>query len=274
MTTLANHSPRPASSSAVTIPTPGKSILKRPPPPPQSLFSRLTKLLPNQNVPANGTVEDESRTLKRAHFILPQMATVYPIMAANPPCSPAIREEKKLIEEKEAERRKRVVRRNSASSPSREPSAPESDEWWHMDQVESFYRECSIGREDNPDLAISSALKVRLPFPSGLHTCDYRRHDSQRASSPDSRTLDLSGIQITVTSAIILSDVFTIEWGLRKLILKECDLDEHVSTPLHASFLCLISCVESQTPATRIADTEFSAFPFRFLEQAPESRSV
>ena len=158
MTTLANHSPRPASSSAVTIPRPGKSILKRPPPPPQSLFSRLTKLLPNQNAPANGTVEDESRSLKRAHFILPQMATVYPIMTANPPYSPTIKEEKKLVEEMEAERRKRVVRRNSVSSSTHEPS--ESDEWWHIDQVESFYRECSVGREDNPDPAISAAFKV------------------------------------------------------------------------------------------------------------------
>lgn len=158
MTTLANHSPRPASSSAVTIPTPGKSILKRPPPPPQSLFFRLTKLLPSQNVPTSGTTEDELRTLKRAHFILPQMATVYPITAANPPCSPAIKEEKKLIEEKEAERRKRVVRGNSLSSNSHEPS--ESNEWWHVDQVESFYRECSIGREDTPDPAISAAFKV------------------------------------------------------------------------------------------------------------------
>lgn len=60
--------------------------------------------------------------------------------------------------------------------------------------------------------------------------------DSQHASSPESRTLDLSGVQITVTSASILSDVFTIEWGLRKLILKECDLDEHVSVPFIASF--------------------------------------
>jgi len=239
MTTLTNHPPRPASSSAVTIPTPGKSILKRPPPPPQSLFTRLTKLLPNQNGPASGTVEDESRTLKRAHFILPQMATVYPIMAANPPCSPAIKEEKKLIEEKEAERRKRVVRRNSVSSTptSREPS--ESDEWWHMDQVESFYRECSVGREDNPDPAISAAFKVWLLYhrTSATYTHTVTNDiDPQHASSPDSRTLDLSGVQITMTSAIILSDVFTIEWGLRKLTLKECDLDEHVSIPSHTPF--------------------------------------
>lgn len=230
MTTLASHPPRPASSSAVTIPTPGKSILKRPPPPPQSIFSRLTKLLPNQNVSASGPAEDESRTLKRAHFILPQMATVYPITAANPPCSPAIKEEKKLVEEKEAERRKRVVRRSSLSSGSHELS--ESDEWWHMDQVESFYRECSIGREDTPDPAISAAFKVRLLYHLILATCmrvvadDL---DSQSAAGPDSRTVDLSGVQITISSATVLSDVFTIEWGLRKLILKECNLDEHVS---------------------------------------------
>jgi protein phosphatase 1 regulatory subunit 37 len=230
MTTLANHSPSPASSSAVTIPTPGKSILKRPPPPPQSLFSRLTKLLPSQNVPASGTAEDESRTLKRAHFILPQLATVYPITAANPPFSPAIKEEKKLIEEMEAERRKRVVRRNSVGSSSHELS--ESDEWWQIDQVESFYRECSIGREETPDPAISAALKVRLLYHPNSATCMYAIFndiDSQRAASPDSRTVDLSGVQITVPSATILSDVLTIEWGLRKLIVKECNLDEHVS---------------------------------------------
>jgi hypothetical protein len=158
-------------------------------------------------------------------------------MAANPPCSPAIKEEKKLIEEKEAERRKRVVRRNSVSSTSREPS--ESDEWWHMDQVESFYRECSTGREDNPDPAISAAFKVWLldhPTSAACMHAVADEIDSQRASSPDSRTLDLSGVQITMSSAVILSDVFTIEWGLRKLTLKECDLDEHVSVRFRGSF--------------------------------------
>ena len=38
----------------------------------------------------------------------------------------------------------------------------------------------------------------------------------------------MSGIQLTVGAASVLSDVFTIEWGLRKLVFKECDLDEHV----------------------------------------------
>lgn len=133
-----------------------------------------------------------------------------------------------MVEEKEAERRRRVVRRNSVNSSVPEPS--ESEEWWHIDQVESFYRECSIGREDTPDPAVSAAFKV---WPSSLIPVTCMRAAvneivSQHAASPDSRTLDLSGVQITISSATILSDVFTIEWGLRKLILKECNLDDHV----------------------------------------------
>ena len=158
-----SSSPSP-SSSAVTIPTPGKSILKRPPPPPQSLFSlgRLSKFLPTQNSNStsnsngSGDSNDEGRTLKRAHFILPEMTTVYPIYAANPPCTPTLREEKRSIEEKEAERRRRVVRRNSVNP----DAAPPEEQWWAIEQVESFYRECCVGREEAPDPGISAAVLV------------------------------------------------------------------------------------------------------------------
>ena len=153
-----------ASSSAVTIPTPGKSILKRPPPPQQSFFSlaRLSKLLPTQNQTA--AANDEASTLKRAHFILPEMTTVYPILAANPPSTPSLKEEKRSIEEREAERRRRIVRGSNASTDSRA-----DDDWWSIEKVEGFYRECSIGREETPDPAISAALKVRC------HISSWRR---------------------------------------------------------------------------------------------------
>jgi hypothetical protein len=39
---------------------------------------------------------------------------------------------------------------------------------------------------------------------------------------------DLSVIAITMNTAAILSDVLNIEWGLRKLLFKECDLNELV----------------------------------------------
>jgi protein phosphatase 1 regulatory subunit 37 len=155
---------------------------------------------------------EDRRTLKRAHFILPKLATVYPISAANPPHMPTTQEEKRVVEAREGERRRRVVRGNSVSQvgtpywnanlgvtgtngrTSRsgsvsgsirsanasgggdglgdEDSIPEGDEsghgdneeeeadYWGMDKVESFYRECCESREDFPHPRISAALKV------------------------------------------------------------------------------------------------------------------
>ncbi|CDO75859.1 hypothetical protein BN946_scf184833.g10 [Trametes cinnabarina] len=163
------------------------------------------------------------------------MTTVYPILATNPPSTPSLKEEKRTIEEREAERRRRILRGNSSS-----PDANAEDDWWSMDKVDAFYRECCTGREEAPDPAISAAFK--------------------RAASTKPRTVDLSGVQLTVGTASVLSDVFTIEWGLRKLVLKECDLDEHILKPiLHALlipgslvFLSLSSNRRMKAPAFRI----------------------
>ena len=59
----------------------------------------------------------------------------------------------------------------------------------------------------------------------------------QRASGSHGRALDLSGVEITPGQAATLSDVFSVEWGLRKLFLKECDLDEHVSANAFVLYL-------------------------------------
>jgi hypothetical protein len=48
------------------------------------------------------------------------------------------------------------------------------------------------------------------------------------ASHTVPRTVDLSGVQLTLASASVLSDVFTIDWGLRKVVFRECDLDDLV----------------------------------------------
>ncbi|OCH84554.1 RNI-like protein [Obba rivulosa] len=240
-----------ASSSAVTIPTPGKSILKRPPPPQQSFFSlaRLSKLLPSQTQQQSNGTGDEA--LKRAHFILPELTTVYPILAANPPSSPSLKEEKRSIEEREAERRRRILRGGPSSG-----TDPNSvDEWWSLDQVESFYRECCDGREESPDTGISTAFK--------------------RAAGTKPRTVDFSGVQLTVGSASVLSDVFTIEWGLRKVVFKECNLDEQVLKPiLHAllipnslTFLSVASNRRLKAPAFRLIGVYVSkAKTLQFLD--------
>lgn len=164
MASSSSNSSCSPSSSAVTIPIPGKSILKRPPPTQQSLFSRITRFLPTQNQTQSSP--DEAKPLKRAHFILPQIATVYPISSANPPSTPNLKDEKRAIEDREAERRKRVVRGNSIG-----PGVNDTEEWWSLDKVESFYRECCAGCEEEPDPTISAAFKVRKNRPCNtFHT--------------------------------------------------------------------------------------------------------
>jgi hypothetical protein len=156
------------SSSAITIATPGKSILKRPPPQQPSLFSRITRFLPTQAPASQNVGNEESKPLKRAHFILPEIAIVYPISSINPPSTPTLKDEKRAIEDKERERRKRVVRGS--------PGSQEFEEWWSMDKVESFYRECCAGCDEQPDPGIKAALKVRnnhffMSFPNLIVLC-------------------------------------------------------------------------------------------------------
>ncbi|KAM6494674.1 hypothetical protein JOM56_009297, partial [Amanita muscaria] len=242
-------SPSTPSSSAVTIPVPGKSILKRPPPTNNSLLSRITRFLPDagfQNTPTNGNntgsnnlrqTVDTANALKRAHFVLPEIAIVYPISSMNPPSTPTLKEEKMNIEEREKERRRRVLsgRRTFGNG-----GEGEGESYWSMDRVESFYRECCAGCDEDPDSAISAAFKNATP------------------TNP--RCVDLSGVQLTFTSASILSDVFTIEWGLRKLVFKECDLDEVTLKPiLHSllipgslSYLSIASNKRMKAPAFRL----------------------
>ena len=205
------------SSSAVIIPTPGKSILKRPQHTQQSFLSRISKFLPTQTQP-QVTTGDETRTLRRAHFILPELTTVYPISAANPPSTPTLKEEKRSIEQREAERRRRVVRGNSISQ------GGDPDDWWGLEKVDSFYKECCASRDDPPSSDISAAFKVGV-IVRPLYT---RLINAQNASRTSPRTVDFSGVQLNPTSAAILSDVFTIEWGLRRVTFKECGLDDRV----------------------------------------------
>ncbi|KAF8638634.1 hypothetical protein AX17_002059 [Amanita inopinata Kibby_2008] len=221
------------SSSAVTIPVPGKSILKRPAPSQQSLLSRITRFLPNQNQ-HQGNGSELEKPLKRAHFILPEIAVVYPISSVNPPSTPTLKEEKRAIEDREYERRRKVLRGNASSE------NVGGDDWWSMEKVESFYQECCAGCDETPEPMISAAFKM--------------------ASSSNPRCVDFSGIQLNLASASILSDVFTIEWGLRKVIFRECDLDEHTIKPiLHSllipgtlSYLSVVSNRRLKSPAFRL----------------------
>ncbi|KAJ3842459.1 hypothetical protein F5878DRAFT_555797 [Lentinula raphanica] len=254
------HSPRPpppvrrASTSSDRIPIPGKSILKKPPPPPTGLLSRITSGMsigkffggtpattataghaPEQVVTTT-PIAGESSTggLKRAHFILPEIAVVYPISSNAPPRTPMTDIEKQTIENREKERRKRVV--------SGEPE--NGTGWWTMEKVQGFYEECCRAMDVKPDEAISKALLKPSSSLTMLSTSSSSTLSSASVpmsalpSSNSPRTLDLTGVSLTTTQAEILADVLSIEWGLRSLILCESNLDPEVLKPiLHALLL-------------------------------------
>ncbi|KAJ7763022.1 hypothetical protein B0H16DRAFT_505089 [Mycena metata] len=240
---LGPSSPSP-SSSAVTIPIPGRSILKKPPPAQGGLLSRmgLGSFLRSSSSAANNTstqpgpsnvgeyggkdvssgkdggggkdgAKDEStRILKRAHFILPD------------------------------------------GSRDKDAGGEEST-GWPMDKVESFYRECCEGCQEVPDKGICAAFKTIPP------------------THP--RTVSFSGVQLTPASAAILADVLSIEWGLRKVVWRECDLEEATLKPLlHAlliprslSFLSLASNKKLKGNAWRVVGAYVSkAHTLTFLD--------
>ena len=151
---------------------PGRSILKQPPPPQPKFFSFSTfsKLLPNQSPQFQGPVgppDDGGKgirgtPLKRAHFILPSLSTTYPIWSNNPPASPSLEQEKADIEQRERTRRARLVRGNSVSSlrSTSLSNLSTSDDFWSLEKVEQFYKECCLGREEPIDLRVLAAIKV------------------------------------------------------------------------------------------------------------------
>lgn len=159
---------------------PGPSILKQPPPPQPKFFSfsNFSKLLPNQSnqsqlpvgPPDDGGKGIRGTPLKRAHFILPSLSTTYPIWSSNPPASPSLEHEKAEIEQREKARRARLVRGNSVSSlrSTALSTVSANEDFWSLDKVERFYKECALGREEPIDLRVINAIKVYNTSPSCL----------------------------------------------------------------------------------------------------------
>lgn len=94
----------------------------------------------------------------------------------------------------------------------------------------------------------------------------------QHAKGSHPRTVDFSGVQLTIGTASVLSDVFTIEWGLRKLVFKECDLDDQVSVRRHLLFdILMIIFTDFETDFTLSHYTRDVDFPVGCIEQTTEA---
>lgn len=88
--------------------------------------------------------------LKRAHFILPHLTTVYPISSSAPPSSNELTESRKEIDNKNA----------AALQKEKEEGAGA----WSLGRIEEFYRECCRLRDELALGGVVGALRVSKWF--------------------------------------------------------------------------------------------------------------
>ncbi|KAG9119332.1 hypothetical protein FRC07_005689 [Ceratobasidium sp. 392] len=235
-----------------------KGILKRPTQAPRAFFSftrdmlSISRLLGPGGQPGGatpGVPDGERAVLKRAHFIVPEMRVVYPISSANAPSSAAQSEAKLEIDE--AERLRREAEYSQA---------------WTAARVEALYKDVCKLRDERIDPTIAAQIRANPSAP---------------------RVLDLSRTKLSFDAASALADLIALDWGLQRLILTECDLDDISLKPiLHAllipdslpylalannrrlrfSAFKMIASYLSKTHALEFIDLSFNALDKRSVE--------
>ena len=136
-------------------------------------------------------------------------------------------------------------------------------------KVKSFYRECCASRDDPPSAEISAAFKV----PDYLLSCMCLTI-CQSATRTSPHTIDFSSVQLNPTPAAILSDVFTIKWGLRRLTFKECGLDDQVRNMLSCTYGRADPGGMIETDVTRPSHPRLSHISLCRFKSASESTSI
>lgn len=176
-----------------------KGILKRPAPAPKPFFSFTRDVLSISRLlgPTSQLPTDGEPVLKRAHFIVPDIRVVYPISSDTAPSSTTQSESRLEIDAAERLRRE-----------------TEQQQVWTAARVEALYRDVCRIRDERIDPTISAQIRAG-------------------ASAP--QVLDLSRMHLTFDTAAALADILALDWGLQKLILADCDLDDLTLKPiLHA----------------------------------------
>lgn len=186
-----------------------KGILKRPATAPRPFFSftrdmlSISRLLGPGGQPGGATPgmnDGERGVLKRAHFIVPEMRVVYPISNTTAPSNTAQSEARLEIDAAERLRRE-----------------TEQREGWTAARVEALYRDVCKLRDERVNPTISAQIRATPSAP---------------------RVLDLSHTHFTFDAASALADLLALDWGLQRLILSDCDLDDLVRILLVALDIC------------------------------------
>ncbi|CAE6436311.1 unnamed protein product, partial [Rhizoctonia solani] len=180
-----------------------KGILKRPAPAPKPFFSftrdvlSISRLLGPGSTVTQSLNADGEPVLKRAHFIVPDIRIVYPISSDTAPSSTTQSEARLEIDA--AERLRRETEQQQA---------------WTAARVETLYRDICKIRDEKVDPTISAQIRSGTAAP---------------------KILDLSRMRLTFDTASALADLLALDWGLQRLILSDCDMDDLTLKPiLHA----------------------------------------
>ncbi|EUC60325.1 protein phosphatase 1 regulatory subunit 37, putative [Rhizoctonia solani AG-3 Rhs1AP] len=179
-----------------------KGILKRPAPAPKPFFSFTRDVLSISRLLGPGSATqslnaDGELGLKRAHFIIPDIRVVYPISSDTAPSSTTQSEARLEIDAAERLRRE-----------------TEQQQVWTAARVEALYRDICKIRDEKADPTISAQIRSGTAAP---------------------KILDLSRMRLTFDTASALADLLALDWGLQRLVLSDCDLDDLTLKPiLHA----------------------------------------
>ncbi|KAF8754716.1 Leucine Rich repeat [Rhizoctonia solani] len=139
---------------------------------------------------------DGELVLKRAHFIVPDIRVVYPISSDTAPSSTTQSEARLEIDA--AERLRRETEQQQA---------------WTAARVEALYRDICKIRDERVDPTIAAQIRAGIAAP---------------------KVLDLSRMRMTFDVASALADLLALDWGLQRLILSDCDLDDLVDPKAHS----------------------------------------
>lgn len=175
---------------------------------------------PVTNQGTHGSVQGQDQEalkaeyVKSVRFTMSSLSVVYPINGPGPPGTEALT-------------RKRINQEYVANQAIRSKEGG----WTTLDLLD-LYEDCCRTREEPGIAALRTLLMVscicrhdqmrKLP-----DSASDARISSQSTSSPP-KVIDLRDTNLTRGSAAVLSDILSVDFGLRKLVLDNCNLDDEV----------------------------------------------
>lgn len=177
--------------------------------------------LPNESNPHSSTTStsrsasetDNLNSLKAVSFAMSTLTVVYPISTPQPPGS-------------EAATRRRVNKEYHRRQRERHKSG------WSIEDLRRLYNDCCRTRDEPGIPELGRLLAVSVVYQKSR---SHLRMNICLKGNALPKAIDLSNVPLTAGSVLVLSDLLSVKFGLKRLILENCGLDDETIKPiLHA----------------------------------------